>query len=162
VTVPLQAAFLRGSASSHAMALCCCILHLAHRLLAVGDPALSTHRRWSTNSLIPPVAWGAWASPRCYGASSGCSRWRHSVQYTLAGARATALEQPSCWQRLPPPCAWQCCVPPVAAALGQPACWHRHARNSAPCRRERTWCSPSSGSACRRHARCSGCRLEPT
>jgi hypothetical protein len=43
--------------------------------------------------------------PGCCGASSyassGCSRWRHSLQYTLPGARATGLEQPSCW-RLPP------------------------------------------------------------
>jgi hypothetical protein len=36
-------------------------------------------------------------------------------------ALATDLEQPSYWHRLPPPCAWQCCVPPLAAALGQPA-----------------------------------------
>jgi hypothetical protein len=82
-----------------------------------------------TSSSIPPVAWGAWASPRYCGASSyassGCSRWRHSLQYTLPGPRATALEQPSCLQRLPPPCAWQCGVPPDCAALGHPSFWHR-------------------------------------
>jgi hypothetical protein len=42
-----------------------------------------------------------------------------------AGARATVLVQPCCWQRLPPPCAIQCGVPPVAAALGHPAFWQR-------------------------------------
>jgi hypothetical protein len=81
------------------------------------------------NSSSSPVAWGADASPGCCGASSYassvCSRWRHSLQYTLPGALATDLEQPSCRHRLPAPCALQCGVPPVAAALGQPRCWHR-------------------------------------
>jgi hypothetical protein len=58
-------------------------------------------------------------------ASSDCSRWRHSVQITLPGARATGLVQPSCWQRLPPPCAMQCGLPPVclgaALVLAAPA-----------------------------------------
>ena len=46
---------------------------------------------------IPPVAWDAWALPRYCGASSyASSRWRQSVQYTLPGARATGLVQPSC------------------------------------------------------------------
>jgi hypothetical protein len=65
------------------------------------------------------VAWDAGASlGGCYAftyASSGCARWRHSLQYTLPGAFATAL--PAYWQRLPPPCAWQCCVPPVLSCL---------------------------------------------
>jgi hypothetical protein len=37
----------------------------------------------------------------------GCVRRRHSVQSVLPGARATDLVQPSCWHRLPPPCAMQ-------------------------------------------------------
>jgi hypothetical protein len=61
----------------------------------------------------------------CASASSGCVRRRHSVQSVLPGALATALLQPSCWHRLPPPCAWQWGVPPVAAALVQPSCWQR-------------------------------------
>jgi hypothetical protein len=50
--------------------------------------------------------------------------WRHSVQYTLPAALATALEQPSCWHRLPPPCALQKPVSPLAN-LVQPSCWQR-------------------------------------
>jgi hypothetical protein len=63
----------------------------------------------------------------CAPASSGCGcvRRRHSVQSVLPGARATDFEQPFCWQRLPPPCGIQCCVPTEAAALGQPTCWQR-------------------------------------
>jgi hypothetical protein len=80
--------------------------------LPVGGLALSTSRR-------------RWSSRTSSYASSGSSRWRHSLQDTLPGARATALEQPSCWHRLPPPCAWQCCVPPLSARLVQPTCWHR-------------------------------------
>ena len=75
------------------------------------------------------VAWGAWGSAGCYGASSyassGCLLCRQSQQYTLPGARTTALVQSSTWHRLPPPCETQCGVPPVAAPLGQPKCWHR-------------------------------------
>ena len=45
------------------------------------------------------------------GGVAGYSRkWaacRHSVQYTLPGSRRTGFEQPSSWQRLPPPCASQ-------------------------------------------------------
>jgi hypothetical protein len=44
---------------------------------------------------------------------------------TLPGARATDLEQPSCWHRLPPPCAMQWSVSSWTAALEQPACWQR-------------------------------------
>ena len=48
--------------------------------------------------------WDAGASlAGCYAftyASSGCARCRHSLQYTLPGAFATDLEQPSYWQRL--------------------------------------------------------------
>ena len=47
----------------------------------------------------------------CASAPSGC-RERQSVQYTLPGTRATGLEQSSCSQRRPPPCAAQRSVPP--------------------------------------------------
>jgi hypothetical protein len=82
------------------------------RSLACGWPSkLHPQPVKVSHDLDPPVARGAWAAPRyCYAsscASSGCSRWRHSVQFSLPGARATGLEQPSCWHRLPPPCAWQ-------------------------------------------------------
>jgi hypothetical protein len=89
-------------------------MHLTHHYgcSPVGGLALSTRRR-------------RWSSRTSSYASSGSSRWRHSLQDTLPGARATALEQPSCWHRLPPPCAWQCCVPPLSARLVQPTCWHR-------------------------------------
>jgi glucose/arabinose dehydrogenase len=63
----------------------------------------------------------------CVSAPSGCGclARRHSGQSVLPAARATALEQPSSWHRLPPPCAWQWSVPPPAAAFEQPSCWHR-------------------------------------
>ena len=55
---------------------------------------------------------------RSHGAVSGAS-FTQSLQYTL---RTTVrLKQSTCRHRLPPPCAMQCCVPPVAAAVVQPA-----------------------------------------
>jgi hypothetical protein len=47
-----------------------------------------------TNSSIPPVAWNVWTSPRCI---VELLAREHSLQFTLPGARATALEQPSFW-----------------------------------------------------------------
>ena len=51
------------------------------------------------------------------------STCRHALQRGVPPL-AAALGQPSCWHRLPPPCAMQCCVSP-RAALVQPSSWHR-------------------------------------
>jgi hypothetical protein len=42
---------------------------------------------------------------------------------------AADLEQPSSWQRRPPPCAMQNSVPPAMADLAQPTCWQRLPHN---------------------------------
>jgi hypothetical protein len=119
--------------SSHATGSLCCI-HLAHslRFLACGWPR--------TLHPPPPVEYLA-RTPRSH-PWLGAPGPRHAVavhrpthrraaragdlpKVHTAGARATVLVQPCCWQRLPPPCAIQCGVPPVAAALGHPAFWQR-------------------------------------
>ena len=53
-----------------------------------------------------------WCRDYCASAPSGCGcvPRNHSVQSVLPGALATDLEQPSCWQRLSPPCAMQYCL----------------------------------------------------
>jgi hypothetical protein len=100
-----------------------------------GRPTSRIALRFSTVSLSPTSSVTMRSSSvvtvsaegYCASAPSGCGcvRRRHSVQSVLPGARATAFEQPSCWPRLPPPCAWQWSVPHVAAPLEQPSCWHR-------------------------------------
>jgi hypothetical protein len=88
--------------------------------------AKSSTSRWIA-SRSRKLSGGSGAEGCCASAPSGCGcvPRRQSVQSVLPGALATDLEQPSCWHRLPPPCAQQWGVPPVAAALGQPKCWHR-------------------------------------
>jgi hypothetical protein len=88
--------------------------------------AKSSTSRWIASRSLK-LSGRSCAESYCASAPSGCGcvRRRHSVQSVLPGARATDLVQPSWWHRLPPPCAMQLGVPPVAAALGQPSCWQR-------------------------------------
>jgi hypothetical protein len=106
---------------------------------------------WFTRS--PPPAWIASRSRKlsacsfeegyCASAPSGCGcvRRRQSVQSVLPGALATALEQPSSWHRLPPPCAMQWSVEDFRTSWGierLPPGWYRSEAR-------RRWGSSSDG-----------------
>jgi hypothetical protein len=105
-------------------------------LALVAEHSTSPHAANSSPplSLPAPISDTIWSHcavlaspPRASARSSSAlsTSAAHAEQYLLPARRATDLVQPSCWQRLPPPCAMQWGVPPLSAPLVQPSSWHR-------------------------------------
>jgi hypothetical protein len=66
----------------------------------------------------------AWSSGLGAALLLGIVRHRHAPCSEGCHRLAAALVQPSCWHRLPPPCALQCRVPSAIASLIQPSSSH--------------------------------------
>jgi hypothetical protein len=92
--------------------------------LAWGSPSAGTAcpRRASCNDPCRLVQ-RTWSSPR-----AGIACRLHAICSDQAVMRAALSRLGAALvlaHRLPPPCATQCSVPPVTAALTQPSCWQR-------------------------------------
>jgi hypothetical protein len=143
--------------------------------------SLASAVSWFTRSPPPAAAAGLRAKGHCASAPSGwlCASQTQGTERAASSDRLGAalllaalapamrlavrraalradLTQPSCWHRLPPPCATQWRSSAAAADLRQPASCPRRVPCSTGCRfQQLPWYSPPSGSACRHRAPCS-------